>query len=245
MIPIAIGYDPREACVFHVCSQSIIENASQPVSFIPIAQNLLHVDGQRDGTNQFIYSRYLVPHLMGFEGWALWMDGDMHLTADVAELWDLRDDSKAVMVVKHKYLTNHHRKYIGTPLENDNVDYDRKNWSSVVLFNCGHPSNAILTPEFVGRATGKLLHRFEWLNDDEIGDLPVEWNHLVLEYDENPDAKLYHHTLGSPGFEVYHNCESSMTWHRYLLNALNMEGERQAEMVRRAHWNAAALRRAS
>ena len=122
MIPIAIGHDPREACVYHVCSQSIIENATRPVCFIPIAQHLLHVDGQRDGTNQFIYSRYLVPYLQGYEGWAIWMDGDMHVNADISELWDLRDESKAVQVAQHDYKTNHARKYIGTPIENGNVD---------------------------------------------------------------------------------------------------------------------------
>ena len=236
MIPIAIGHDPREACVYHVCSQSIIENATQPVCFIPIAQHLMHVDGQRDGTNQFIYSRYLVPYLQGYEGWAIWMDGDMVVNADISELWDLRDESKAVQVVKHDYKTRSPRKYIGTPIENDNVDYDRKNWSSVVLFNCGHPSNKLLTPEFVERATGKLLHRFEWLTDDEIGELPLEWNHLVGEYDP-AEAKLYHHTLGSPGFEHYRDCESSRDWNEYLLRALRMEGENIWEMVRRAKWH--------
>ena len=105
-----------------------------------------------------------------------------------------------------------------------------------MLFNCGHPSNKLLTREYVAD-TGGMIHRFAWLNDDEVGELPVEWNWLVGEYDDNNHAKLYHHTLGSPGFEYYQNCHSSREWNRYLLNALNMEGERQCEIVRRAHWH--------
>jgi hypothetical protein len=193
-------------------------------------------DGQQDGTNAFIFSRYLIPYLQGYNGCAIFCDGDMHVDADIYELWELRDKTKAVQVVKHNYDTKNHRKYIGTPIENDNIDYPRKNWSSVMIFNCGHPSNLILTPEYVSEAGGSILHRFQWLRDEEIGSLPPEWNHLVGEYEPSP-AKLYHHTLGSPGFSYYAECESSRSWNTYLLNALNMAGERQAEMVRRAHWH--------
>ena len=105
-----------------------------------------------------------------------------------------------------------------------------------MLINCEHPSNRILTREFVEDAGGEFLHRFQWLNDDEIGELPPEWNHLVLEYQQNPNAKLYHHTLGSPGFNEYRHCESAEEWNSYLLNALNMEGEQPHDMVRRARF---------
>lgn len=230
MLSLYVGFDPREACVYHTFCQSVIEHASKPVQFIP-----LNLDGQQDGTNSFTYSRYLVPSLQDYEGWALFCDGDMLVTDDIYRLYELRDESKAVMVVKHDYRTNSPRKYIGTPLANDNIDYPRKNWSSVMLLNCGHPSNKILTPELVGEAGGGFLHRFQWLDDEDIGDLPFEWNHLVGEY-EDKHAKLYHHTLGSPGFEYYSKCYSSREWNKTLLNALNMEGERQAEMVRRAQW---------
>jgi hypothetical protein len=237
MIPIYVGFDPREACVYHTFCQSVIEQSSELVSFTPLHQDMLHgFDGQQDGTNAFIFSRYLVPYLNGFSGAALFVDGDMHVNADITELLDLFDPEKAVQVVKHDYETQHPRKYIGTPIENDNIDYPRKNWSSVVLFNCSHPSNKILTPEFVSEAGGAFLHRFQWLTDDEIGELPKEWNWLEGEYPHNPYAKLVHQTLGSPGFEYYSNSCSSKDWNRYLLNALHMEGERQAEIVRRAHW---------
>lgn len=246
MITVYVGYDPREACVYHTFCQSVIEHASGPVAFVPLHSPMLdNFDGQQDGTNAFIYSRYLVPYLQGYEGWAMFFDGDMHVNADIYELYALRDSHKAVQVVKHKYTTCQNTKYIGTPLESENIDYPRKNWSSVMLWNCSDPRNRFLTVENVAEAGGATLHRFQWLTgrDDAVGALPPEWNHLVGEYKENPKAKLYHHTLGSPGFEHYKDCESSKQWNSYLLNALNMDGERQAEIVRRAHWHNGDYRR--
>ena len=238
MITLYVGYDPREACVYHTFCQSVIENASGPVQFVPLHKPMLdNFDGQQDGTNAFIYSRYLVPYLQDFTGFAIFCDGDMHVNADIYELYDKRDASKAVQVVQHNYKTAQHRKYVGTPIENHNVDYPRKNWSSVILFNCAHPSHGILTPEYVGEAGGSVLHRFAWLNDEEIGELPVEWNWLVGEYPDRDGMKLYHHTLGSPGFAEYSECHSSKEWNQYMLNSLHMVGERQSEMVRRAHWH--------
>lgn len=208
-----------------------------PVRFVPLHKGMLGgFDGQQDGSNAFIYSRYLIPHLQDFEGWAIFCDGDMLVTEDIYELFALRDKTKAVQVVKHDYKTSQPRKYIGSPIENDNIDYPRKNWSSVIIWNCGHSAHRILTPEYVAHAGGHILHRFGWLNDDEVGEIPVEWNWLVGEYPKNPDARLLHHTLGSPGFGHYAECEGSRRWNAHLLNMLNMEGERAAEMVRRAHW---------
>jgi hypothetical protein len=238
MLTLYVGFDPREACVYHTFCESVIEHASGPVKFVPLHKPMLdNFDGQQDGTNAFIYSRYLVPHLQNHVGFAIFCDGDMHVNADIYELYNLRDSEKAVQVVQHNYKTAAHRKYIGTPIENHNVDYPRKNWSSVVIFNCEHPSNRVLTTEFVAEAGGSLLHRFGWLEDDEIGELPAEWNWLVGEYPDNDEAKLFHHTLGSPGFTHYADCHSSKEWNHYLLKALNMDGERQYEIVRRAHWN--------
>jgi hypothetical protein len=237
MLTLYVGYDPREAAVYHTFCQSVIDHASGPVKFVPLHRPMLeNFDGQRDGTNAFIYSRYLIPSLQNYVGWAVFCDGDMHVTEDIYELYSLRDHEKAVHVVKHNYQTKHPRKYVGTPIENDNINYPRKNWSSVMLINCGHASNKILTREFVEDAGGEFLHRFGWLNDNEIGDIPFEWNHLVGEYPPNPNACLYHHTLGSPGFNEYRKCESAEGWNRHLLNALHMEGEQAHDMVRRARF---------
>ena len=233
MIPCYVGYDPREAICYHVFCQSVIEHSSSPVSFTPLYTKMLaNFDGQQDGTNAFVYSRYLIPYLNGYSGWALFVDGDMVVLTDLAELWALRDDKYACMVVKHDYKTRHAWKYIGTPLTNSNLDYPRKNWSSVVLWNCGHQSNRILSRNFVAEAGGQALHRFSWLRDEEIGDIPKEWNNLVLEYD-NKNAKLLHHTLGTPAFKHY--SDSDPNFHRYLLKTIHAEGENPEDIVRRAN----------
>lgn len=235
MIPILIGYDPREACVNSVLEHSLISHSSEPLALIPLHSPLLgNFDGQQDGTNAFIYSRFLACELMDFGGWAIYMDSDMMLRADIKELWDLRDDSKAVMVVKHDYETVATKKFVGTPIEAKNESYPRKNWSSLILWNCGHPKNKILTREFVGTAGGAVLHRFSWLNDDEIGEIPKEWNHLVGEYPYDAKASNVHFTLGAPGFKQYYCSDYSEEWHRHLLGAVNMIGEDQDKMMWRA-----------
>jgi lipopolysaccharide biosynthesis glycosyltransferase len=167
-------------------------------------------DGRRDGSNDFTYSRFLVPYLCDFLGHAIFADGDMICRADIAELWRMRDFSAAAQVVKHKYRTKAPRKYLGAR----NEDYPRKNWSSLVLWNCSHFVNRQLTPETVGKMTGTDLHRFSWIPDERLGALPKEWNWLVSEYPENPDAKLLHYTLGTPCFRDYANCPQAADWHQ-------------------------------
>jgi hypothetical protein len=127
---------------------------------------------------------------------------------DIKELLDLRDDTKALQVIKHDYKTKAHQKYLG----NINQDYPRKNWSSVILWNCKHPKHKILTPDFIANQTGKYLHRFAWLKDDEIGELPKEWNWLATEYSNNEQANIIHYTLGTPCFKDYRNSEMSDIW---------------------------------
>ncbi len=212
MIRIFIGFDPREAVAYHVCANSIIRHASRPVTFTPLAlKNLAdYTETHSDGSNQFIYSRFLVPHLMDYKGWAMFMDGDMLVRDDIVNLWNLRDEGKAVMLVKHDYKTKANNKYLGSK----NQDYPRKNWSSVVLWNCGHPDNRVLTPEFIENATGAQLHRFTWLADEMIGELPKVWNWLPDEFGENPDAKLLHWTLGTPSFHEYAGAPMAGEWHR-------------------------------
>jgi lipopolysaccharide biosynthesis glycosyltransferase len=210
-IPVFIGYDPREAIAYHVCANSIIRHASQPVAIIPLALNLLrdYQETHGDGSNSFIYTRFLVPYLMHWAGWAIFIDGDMILRRDISELWNLRDFGKDVMVVKHEYQTRCKTKYLGSI----NEDYPRKNWSSVILWNCTNWPNRVLTPEFVAQTPGSYLHRFSWLQDDRIGELPPEWNWLPDEYGENLDAKLLHYTLGTPCFEEFANTPQSQDWY--------------------------------
>ena len=211
-IPIFVGYDPREAIAYHTCVNSIIRNSSQPVAIVPVALNLFrdYSETHTDGSNHFIYTRFLVPHLMQYEGWAIFIDGDMIVRGDIAELWQLRELDKDVMVVKHDYKTCRTEKYLGAK----NEDYPRKNWSSVILWNCNSHPNRKLTSEFVQKATGAELHRFSWLLDERIGELPPEWNWLPDEYGPNPDAKLLHYTLGTPCFHEFADTPQGNEWHR-------------------------------
>ena len=212
MIPIYIGYDPREAIAFHTCANSIIRHASGPVQIIPLALNLLkeYDETHTDGSNHFIYSRFLVPYLNRFSGWAIFMDGDMIVRDDIYKLWELKETGKDVMVVKHDYETKMTTKYLGSKNEN----YPRKNWSSVIVWNCQNHPNKKLTPEYIQKSTGKHLHRFEWIDDDRIGELPAEWNWLPDEYGPNPDAKLLHYTLGTPSFHEFATTPMGDEWHR-------------------------------
>ena len=210
-IKLVIGFDQRESVAYHTFCQSIIEHASAPLTFIPLAINSLkeYKEVHVDGSNDFIYSRFLTPYLNNFEGWAIFADGDMICQADIKELWNLRDESKALLVVKHNYETKVSKKYLG----NKNENYPRKNWSSLILWNCSHPKHRILTPEFIAKQPGSYLHRFSWLDDSDIGELPKEWNWLAIEYPENKNAKLIHYTLGTPCFKEYKDSEMASIWY--------------------------------
>lgn len=212
MINVFIGYDPREAIAYHVCANSIIRQSSTPVSLNPLALRNLkdYKEKHTDGSNHFIYSRFLVPHLMNYKGWAIFMDGDMILRDDITKLWNMRDNAYAVMVVKHDYKTIMSEKYLGSKNEN----YPRKNWSSVILWNCEHPENKQVTPDLVQESPGSFLHRFSWLNDSHIGEIPIEWNWLPDEFGTNPNAKLLHYTLGTPSFHEFSTTPMGNEWHR-------------------------------
>jgi len=212
-INIYVGFDQKEAVAYHVFCQSLIDNSSLPLKISPMAlKNLEKYDEKHtDRSNDFVYSRFLIPFLNNFNGWALFVDGDMICQSDIRELFDLRDDNKAVMVVKHNYETKQKKKYLG----NINENYPRKNWSSVILWNCNHSKHKILTPTFVSEQTGKFLHRFSWLEDKDIGELPLEWNWLAIEYEDNTNAKIIHYTLGTPCFSDYKNTAMAEIWYKY------------------------------
>ena len=209
-INMIVGFDQREAIAYHTFTQSIIEKSSVPVSVTPLAINSLknYKENHTDRSNDFVYSRFLTPYLNNFQGWSIFADGDMICQADIKELWDLRDESKAVLVVKHNYQTKQNIKYLG----NMNENYPKKNWSSLILWNCGHPKHKILTPEFISNQSGKYLHRFSWLDEEDIGELPIEWNWLAIEYPINASAKIIHYTLGTPCFKNYKDTDMAEIW---------------------------------
>ena len=209
-INLVVGFDQREAIACYTFIQSVIEKSSLPVNFIPLAlKNLTgYAEKHSDKSNDFVYSRFLTPYLNDYRGWAIFADGDMVCQADISELWALRDESMAVQVIKHDYQTKTKKKYLG----NKNENYPRKNWSSVMLWNCSHPKHKILTPDFIAKQSGKYLHRFSWLDDDDIGTLPIEWNWLAIEYPNNPAAKIIHYTLGTPCFKEYSTTSQADIW---------------------------------
>ena len=205
-IDIFIGYDKREAAAYYACQQSIIETCSNRdrLVFHPVTGDL------RDGSNAFTYGRFLVPYRCGFRGGAIFLDGDMICRADITELWNMRKMGYGVHVVKHPdYKTKHPIKYLGY----HNPNYPRKNWSSVILWDCGFFPHRILTPRFVGEQKGEYLHRFKWLDDSRIGELPPEWNRLVGEQPVAAEDKLLHYTIGTPCFAEYADCDAAEEWH--------------------------------
>ena len=213
MIRILIGFDPREAVAYNVLQFSIQRRASVPVMIAPLMLGQLAPILKRERhplqSTDFSFSRFLTPWLSDYSGWSLFLDCDMLILEDIQRLWTLRDDKYSVMVVKHSHKPRESTKFLGEPQS----AYEKKNWSSVMLFNNARCRR--LTPEYVSGASGLDLHQFKWLDGDElIGELPHHWNHLVG-YDL-PKAKvsLVHYTLGGPYFTSFADCEYSDEWRR-------------------------------
>lgn len=223
MIRVFIGYDRRIPVAFHALVHSITSRSSLPVSVCPI--NLTNLGGiyTREvnplQSTEFSFSRFLAPWLCGYEGWSIFMDNDMIVLDDIAKLWALRDDRYAVMCVKHSHKPSEHTKFMGAP----QTSYEKKNWSSVMLFN--NSKCRALTPEYVNTATGLELHQFKWLDDERsIGELPREWNYLV-DYDEPLPGmavpSLLHYTIGGPFYPDYAECSYAKEWFRSFVDANN------------------------
>lgn len=207
-----IGYESREDTAYQVLKQSILKHASIPVAIHGLNQNALRhaglywrkwhskgpqkiddVDGKPFSTD-FSFSRFLVPSLMQWEGWGLFLDCDMLVRTDIAKLFQERDPGKAVQVCKQDFNVVEGLKMDGMKQEK----YYRKNWSSVMLFNCGHISNRFLTPEAVNGEPGSWLHGLAWLPDYEIGDLDHRWNWIAGT--TKGDAFNVHYTERAPWF---------------------------------------------
>ena len=215
-----IGYDPREQTAYEVLKFTIERIAVDNVTIKPIKRDIQElkgiynrkydvVDGQYidriDGkpfSSEFSFTRFLVPALMDYEGWALYMDSDMYLRTDINELFEEYDmDYYPLHCVKHKYEPGDGYKMDGRRQEN----YRRKNWSSLILWNCSHPLNKKLTPEYVNTMSGEWLHGFQWLPDKEadIGSIHEEWNWLDTHSPEDIEAKNVHFTTGGPWFREW------------------------------------------
>ena len=209
-IDIFVGYDSKEIIAYHVLSQSIVKHSSVPVRFTPICLRNIATIFNRERSalqsTEFSFSRFLVPYLSNYQGWSLFLDCDMLARADLAELFSLRNDQYAVMVCKHDYVPKDSVKFLGQV----QTRYVKKNWSSAVLFNNARCKK--LTTDYVNTATGLELHQFKWIEENEIGGLPLEWNWLVGEYSFNAAAKIIHFTRGGPYFADYKDSDYAEEW---------------------------------
>jgi hypothetical protein len=219
-----IGYDPREEIAFDVCRFSLLRHSSIPLKVTALRQddmreqglylrNSIVRDGQRideqDGrpfSTDFSFTRFLVPALCDFEGWALFVDCDFLFMADVAELVPLMDPSKAALVCKQVHEPEATVKMDGIPQNK----YTRKNWSSFMLLNCEHPDMRLLSPAIVNTKPGWFLHQFGWLDLRDIGDIPHAWNHISGVTQGAP--KAVHYTAGGPWFSAYTECAYAKEW---------------------------------
>jgi hypothetical protein len=189
-LKIFIGYDHRQAVSYNVLQFSIFRRSTKPVAISPLVLPTLPMT--RSGLTPFTFSRFLVPWLNGFQGWAMFMDTDYLCLADIAELFAKADDRYAAMVSKN---------------------VKKFEWASMIMFNCAHPANRILTPEYVEDPKQcRSPHTLDWLSDDLVGDLPREWNHLVGYDKPRNDAKLVHYTQGMPIFEETAGSEYAEQW---------------------------------
>jgi lipopolysaccharide biosynthesis glycosyltransferase len=208
-IPIFIGYDPRERVAANVLIDSLNQRSSKPLAttliHTPQLEDVFHRAKDPKQSTAFSFTRFLVPYLTGYQGWAIFMDCDMLCRGDIAELWALRDERYAVMCVQHNHVPREATKFLGEV----QTAYPKKNWSSLMLMNCARCR--ALTPEYVNTASGLELHRFLWLGDDAlIGAVPDRWNYLLGVQDvaaaetatPEPEPTLVHWTLGGPWFRA-------------------------------------------
>ena len=218
MVRIFVGYDARENEAWEVCRYSILKHCPEAIVRPIIQQELrkkkIYTREKDNASTEFSLTRFLTPYLVDYSGWALFIDCDMLFTDSVEKLFKLINPIYAVQVVKH----NHQpwtKKKMDAQIQ---TSYPCKNWSSVMLFNCGHNKNKNLTPEVVSSVQPKFLHRFEWLDEKDVGELPLEYNFLVEYYKMYPNGilpKNIHFTNGMPFMPGYEDCDYADIWYRY------------------------------
>ncbi len=224
IIPIYIGYDHRERAATNVLIDSLYQKSSVPLSITPLVTDQLKKSGlytrERDPkqSTDFSFTRFLVPYLQNYEGWAMFMDCDMLCREDINNLWNQRSDEYALMCVKHEHTPKKKIKFLGEIQSK----YPKKNWSSLMLINCSKCK--ALTLDKVNSASGLDLHRFSWLNNEKlIGEIKDNWNFLVDEQEietsqiNKSNPPLLHWTLGGPWFKAQRKIKNSFNeeWFDY------------------------------
>lgn len=204
---IFIGWDPREDEACRVAQASIRQHASIDAEILPLSMQTLGSLYQRKTVEKngrlwdsiskapmstsHAIARFFVPYLCDYQGWAAFIDGDVLVRRDIAELFALADHRYPLQCVKHCYRPEELTKKSG----DEQLAYWRKNWSSVILWNCAHSANKRLNLDMLNSQQGLYLHGFSWLHEDAIGELPGIWNHLVTE------PALVHFTEGLPSIQ--------------------------------------------
>ena len=220
MINVIIGFDEGEKVSYHILSESIRSQSSVPVSITPLCLSNIPEfkrELQPNQSTEFAFSRFLVPYLSDYKGWSLFLDSDMMFRDDIKNLWDMIDKDKSIMCCKHDYVPKQNVKFRGAK----NEPFPKKNWSSFMLMN--NERCKMLTKEFVETATGLELHQFKWTHEENIGELPLEWNWLVSEYDYNKNAKNVHWTLGGPYFKDYAKSDYADEWFRLYNETIEID----------------------
>ena len=216
---IFIGFDSKEKIASDVCTFSIKKNSSEQTEILLLKldelkkKKLYTREDDKLSSTEFSFTRFLVPYLMNYQGWAIFCDCDFLWIDDISKLFHIKNNNFAVMCVHHDYVPSEKFKMDGQK----QLIYPRKNWSSMVLWNCSHPSNKSLNLELVNKETGKFLHRFGWLKDSEIGPINHEWNWLVNWYNEPKDGspKAIHFTEGGPWFKNNKKSQYDKLWISY------------------------------
>ena len=211
-----IGYDPREEVAYQVCQESLARQSSTLLNIQPIKQsemrekNLYWREKDALSSTEFSFTRFLVPYLAGYTGWAIFMDCDFLWRGDIAEIEQYIDPAYAACVVKHDYKPKETTKMDGQV----QTQYPRKNWSSFVLWNCGHSETRNLSLRMVNEQSGLYLHRFNFISDEFIGELPIKFNYLEGWYtkEDEPNPLGVHFTRGGPWFKDYVDVEYGNEW---------------------------------
>jgi lipopolysaccharide biosynthesis glycosyltransferase len=220
-----IGFDTRnygQQLAYEGCKRSIESKLNKEKYEVVVHQlnlkeltnkGLMYRYFDHLASTEFTYTRFLVPYLNNYKGKALFCDSDFIWDCCVSEAFNYLKEEQAVACVKHDYTPHSHMKMGGL----QQTVYPRKNWSSLMVFNCEHPSTRKLTVESVNTESPAWLHRMLWANDNEIGEIPYQYNYLVGYYESN-DAKVFHFTDGGPWHPGYENVEYGYHWRQYISN---------------------------
>lgn len=214
-----IGYDSSQDAAAHACRRSIVaQDTTVHVEYIKrsdLLENGLYwrQDHEYEST-EFAFTRFLTPYLKGYYGYALFCDSDFIWRCSPRELLERVDPLDAVTVVKHNISPEQlkQEKMNGKK----QVWYPKKNWSSMMLFNCNHPKTRSLTPEVVSESPASYLHGLEWTWDASVGEVDKTYNYLVGYYNDRIDPKVLHYTDGTPLHAGYENCEFAEEFMKYV-----------------------------